>query len=216
MKLIWLLILSLIKLSFEEKDFKNYGYVGRSSPKTITYSQYSYCVYVDMSNFSGHITLHVKVTVKNGYFNSNEMYYGSYHSSPSIEKYYTLKQYETVDSYESGTKRGNKYDYYTQHYYISVNTLYDYYFFSIPSFEGDEVVIEIEPSGITVGAIVGITIGGLIFIVLVIYFIYRYRRKKNNLSSEPIEITQPIPTYTPPMNEYAPTMSPTYPTTGVY
>ena len=203
MKLKCLLFLLFLDFSFEAKNFINYGLVELNSPKTIKGN--GYCVYIDYSKIENHLKVHVKVTVKNGYFTENNMYYGGYQYIPSEGYEYSISSSKNIDSNEFGTKSGNYYDYYTQHYYIRIENYASgikYYFFSIPNFYGDYVEIEISTSGITIGAIIGIVFAGFFVSTLIIVIFCVRKKKKTGYNSSAIEATQLNPVNTSPMNEY--------------
>ena len=200
MKLKWFLSLLFLNFSFESKNFISYGTIELNSPKKITNN--GYCVYTDYSNIEDYLKVHIKVTVKNGYFTENNIYYGGYQYTPSEGLEYSISTSETIDSNESGTKSGSNYDYYTQHYYIRIENYESsikYYFFSIPAFSGDYVEIELSTSGITIGAIIGIVFAGFFVSTLIIVIVCVRIKKKTGYNSSAIEATQP---YTSPMNEY--------------
>ena len=100
MKLI--LLLCLYILTFEQtvtvtkKGEAEYGVA-----KTITNN--GNCVFVDLRNFRGS-KIRANVTVKNGRFNENKMYWGGYYIYPEIEGEYILKVYEYYSSIEYGKK----------------------------------------------------------------------------------------------------------------
>ena len=143
MNLILILILLFFDFSSEFDIFTTYGYLKRGEIKRI--SGNGYCIYIDLSEFIGLHTIYIKITVKNGFFKENNIYFGGYDTPPKFGKEFTLPLCETYDSYDYVNNYGTYYDYYTLHYYLSVNTLFGYYLFSIPSYYGDFVEIEYNP-----------------------------------------------------------------------
>ena len=153
LKLIWILIFSIFILT-EQLTVENIGKLEKNIPKIINYNKK--CIYVDLDEFSGS-SLKVKVTVKNGNFLEKIMYYGGYNYLPTYGDDYKLNVYENYDSEENGYQTN------TLYFYISPSSLFDYVFLAIPKFEGEQVEIEWDSHGLSIGAIVGIVVS-IIFV----------------------------------------------------
>ena len=189
MKLIWLLIFCVFSFT-TQLAVTNEGKVSKKTPKIITSN--NVCVYADLDEFSGS-SLKVKVTVKNGYFDENIMYWGGYNDLPVDGDKYQLKVYEDYDSEEKGNNST------TLYFYITPSSLFDYVFLAIPEFSNGEVEIEWDSHGLSVGALIGIVIA-IIFVILIIIFLYI---KKRRLASVKPLMAPPVqPTYIPPVEPY--------------
>ena len=53
-----------------------------------------------------------------------------------------------------------------------------YFVFSIPSFKGDYIEIQIDTSGISIWGIIGIIVAAIVIIVIIIYLIRYYKKRK--------------------------------------
>ena len=189
LKLIWLLIFCIYEIN-SELTATNVGKLEKNTPKIIKLMKK--CVYVDLDEFSGS-SLKVKVTVKNGYFDENIMYWGGYNDLPVDGDKYQLKVYEDYDSEEKGNNST------TLYFYITPSSLFDYVFLAIPEFSNGEVEIEWDSHGLSVGALIGIVIA-IIFVILIIIFLYI---KKRRLASVKPLMAPPVqPTYIPPVEPY--------------
>ena len=190
MKLI--LLLCLYILTFEQTvTVTNKGEAEYGVAKTITSN--GNCVFVDLRNFRGS-KIRANVTVKNGRFNENKMYWGGYYIYPEIEGEYILRVYEYYSNIEYGKKIGDNYDAYTYIFKISKNSYFNYAFLAIPNFNGDKVLIECTSTGLSLLGIMLVILGVIIFIVILITVIYYIRKKRSryNPPSEPImSPTQP-------------------------
>ena len=91
------------------------------------------------------------------------------------------------------------------HFYLSIESKYNYYYFAFPDYEGNNIEIFCTTSGISV----------FIIILLLIFRYFKKRRIAND--PYPIEITQPNLGYTPPPETYLnPVQPPSYPPEMVY
>ena len=209
MKLIWILIFYFFNYSLNA----SYEYIKKDETKLIT-ERYAY---IETSEFSGYSTIHIKATVKNGYFQSKDLYYGKSNEKYSYYDSYNLNSQIYYDSSEYGNYYGPNYDYYTMHFYLSIESKYKYFYFAFPDYEGNNIEIFCTTSGISVGVTWAIVLGVIVFIIILL-LIFRYFKKRRIANDPyPIEITQPNLGYTPPPETYLnPVQPPSYPPEMVY
>jgi len=202
MKLIWLLIFCVFSFT-TQLAVTNEGKVSKKTPKIITSN--NVCVYADLDEFSGS-SLKVKVTVKNGDFLAKIMYWGGVYYQPTNQiGVYILNVYKNYDSEE---KENNST---TLYFYISPSSKYDYVLLAIPHFKGQQVEIEWDSHGLSVGAIVGIVFSIVVVVFVVIFVFYRKRRLA---AAQPVMSPSIQPTYIPPVQPvYSQNVSPNYPQT---
>ena len=137
------------------------------------------CILIYGEEFSGYFSFYVKASVKNGYFSYNIISYDGYAIHPHNGSEYILTQFKLKDEEEHGKAIGSKYyEYYTLRYYIPKHMLSPYFVFSIPSFKGDYIEIQIDTSGISIWGIIGIIVAAIVIIVLIIYLIRYYKKRK--------------------------------------
>ena len=209
MRLIWILIFYFFNYSLNA----SYDYIKKDETKSIT-ERYAY---IETSEFSGYSTIHIKATVKNGYFQSKDLYYGKSNEKYSYHDSYNLNSQLIYDSSEYGHYYGPNYDYYTMYFYLSIESKYKYYYFAFPDYEGNNIEIFCTTSGISVGVTWAIVLGVIVFIIILL-LIFRYFKKRRIANDPyPIEITQPNLGYTPPPETYLnPVQPPSYPPEMVY
>ena len=195
MKLI--LLLSFCILTFE-LTVTNKGEIFNGVTKTINSN--GYCVFADVDRYSGSY-IRAKVTVKNGRFNEDIMYWGGYFSKPSTGTDYGLNVYETYSSSEYDSKiGGDNYNTFTYTFKITRNTFYNYIFLAIPRFSGDYVDIQCTSGGLSIVAIAFIIIGCIaLFIILISIIIYMKKRRNASYTAPVVTINSP--TYTPPSQQ---------------
>ena len=209
MRLIWFLTFFFFKYSLNA----SYEYIKKDETKLIN-ERYAY---IETSEFSGYSTIHIKATVKNGYFQSNELFYGKSNEKFTYYDSYDLTHQISSDSTEYGYYYGPHYDYYTMHFYLSIESKYDYYYFSFPDYKGDNIEIFCTTSGISVGVTWAIVIGIIVFIIIILLIFRYFKRRRIANDPYPIEITQPNIGYTPPPETYLnPVQPPSYPPEMVY
>ena len=193
MSLFLALILYLLTFSNEEYTRDNTCYIDEFIHKDVLKTIKDSCFYLDLNEFSGYTRVKVKLTVKNGYFTEDKLYYGGYYSKPSSYYKYELNGYVTYDSSSYGPKNEEGYDYHTLIFTFAKGGL-DYMFVKVPDYNGGYTDIECTTAGLTTGAVAGIVIASLVVVgVTVSFIVYRYR--KRNLLYAP---TTPA-VYTPPL-----------------
>ena len=191
MRLTLALVLCFLAFTNASRTCSINKYVPKDEPTNVS----SNCFYIKLDEFSGYTRVKLKVTLKDGYFNEDIMYYGVYYYKPDSWNSYKLNVYENVDSKSYGTKIGNNYDYYTM-YFTFPKLSFDYMFFYIPEYYAEMnnyVEIECTTSGISIGAIVGIVAAVVIIISVVVFIIYRKRKLSNTVIVPPTQVL-----YTPP------------------
>ena len=191
-----MLLLSFYILTFE-RTVTNKGEITYGEQKTINSN--GYCVFVDVSKFSGY-SIRANVTVKNGRFRESYMYWGGYYSHPNTGTDYVLSAYDYYSSSEYDQKIGDNYNTFTYIFKIRRNTLFNYIFLAIPDFYGDQVLIECTSSGLSVIAIVFIVIGCVAIFIILISWIIIMKKKRNAIYNSP-EVTINSPTYSPPAQQ---------------
>ena len=196
MKLIYLLIIGLFHLSFGEKydvliDISKTNYI-----TTISKSQ---CVYIDTYEFEKQTEIGVKVTVYNGSFREDIMYYiGSntipFDVNPTVYENYDSSSYS---GYDFGF---NNFLHFT--YYFKIPKANERYLFvSIPEFfiESDGYVEIGIGAPFPIWAIILIVLGGVIVISIIIIVIICYIRKSRTRNST---LPSSEPLYYPSNNSY--------------
>ena len=199
MILICLLILNFFNFSFElVRTCRNYEYLSKGSTKRFNY--WDYCILIYSEEFSGYFSFHVKVNVANGYFYHKILSYDGYAIPPQNGVEYFLTEFKMNDEEEYGKSIGNQhYDYNTLHYYVPKNRLSPYFIFSIPSFEGDYIDIQIETSGISIWGIIEIIVAAIVIMFIIIYIILYYKKRQivnvlqQNQENPPNQPNQPNP-----------------------
>ena len=184
MKLI--LFLCLYIFTFETVTVINKGELEYGISKKITSN--GNCIFVDYDRYKGS-TIRANVTVKNGRFAENRMWWGGYNSYPGNGGEYILKVNELYSSYESGQKIGDNYETFTYIFY------------------GDYVLIECTSGGLSLTAIAFIVIGCIALMILLISIIIYIRKKRARYNPPTAPVTQPTyisPTqqvYSPPVQQ---------------
>ena len=191
MILIWLIFLNFFNFSFElMRTCRNYEYLPKGSTKRFNY--WDCCILIYGEEFSGYFSFYVKASVKNGYFSYNIISYDGYAIHPRNGTEYILTQFKMKDEEEQGKAIGNKYyEYYTLHYYIPKHMLSPYFVFSIPSFKGDYIEIQIDTSGISIWGIIGIIVAAIVIIVIIIFLIRYYKKRKMINAHQQNQANQP-------------------------
>ena len=212
MKLI--LFLCLYIFTFETVTVINKGELEYGVAKKITSNDN--CIFIDYDKYKGRL-IRANVTVKNGRFNENRMWWGGYYTYPGNGGEYILKVNEYYSSSEYGQKIGDNYDTFTYIFKISKNSYFSYAFLAIPNFYGDYVLIECTSSGLSIFAIVFIVIGCISFIIILISIIFYIRKKRGSYNPPIAPATQPAyvspvqQVYSPPVQQvYAPPPQQTY------
>lgn len=202
MKLI--LFLCLYIFTFETVTVINKGELEYGISKKITSN--GNCIFVDYDRYKGS-TIRANVTVKNGRFAENRMWWGGYNSYPGNGGEYILKVNELYSSYESGQKIGDNYETFTYIFKISKSSYFNYAFLAIPYFYGDYVLIECTSGGLSLTAIAFIVIGCIALMILLISIIIYIRKKRARYNPPTAPVTQPTyisPTqqvYSPPVQQ---------------
>lgn len=172
MKFVNVLLLSFLAFTLEQKSCYIEKYVRIDTPTTVS----SKCFYLDLSEFSGYLNLMARVTVKNGHFTEERMYYGGYYSTPSSWSPYTLNVYSSLDSEDYSNRYGS--DYGSQTYYFKVPTLdFTHMFLRVPDHNYGDIEVECTTSGLNYGAIVAIVAVAIIVIGVPVGIYVRHRRR---------------------------------------
>ena len=207
MKLTFLLILGLLNLCvvYGAGYYFNYlSYLSKSGVVTISYYKRASdnFIYLDMSEFSGDSTIDLRITVYDGYFSDNVMYYGGFDDKPNGS---SVKLYEYKSSSSStSTSYGFFYYYDEFSYYFKIpKPPQKYLYVSIPNYISYTYgYAEVKISSLNVGLIVGIVIGVAVVVGVVIFLVIFFRRRRfvSNPNSGYVPQTN---VYTPPTTAYA-------------
>ena len=139
MKLIFLLILAILKSSIQSSSCTVYGQITKS--KSLNVGNNGYCVYLDTNEFDSKTdVIEIYVTAYNGLFKEFYMYHGSTNTQPysgqgvslSSSKYYDhssysndyTSYYDKITYYFKIPKTNNRY------LYLSIPNFWVYYGFS--------------------------------------------------------------------------------------
>ena len=200
MRLKSILIICLFSL-FKQKTFEKYGQLKKDSSLSINYT--NYCVYIELQEFKWFNDIKIKITVKNGIFDENILYFLWYNLSPAEQNIFQINNFIKNDSYSSGNYNGKYYDYYILYYTIKKNSDYSYLFIGIPQFSEPNSYVEIEcsASGISIYIIIIICLVAVIFtisiIIIIIYIKARKLKKNENNELSPEGEPPNNPNYTP-------------------
>ena len=119
MKLIFFLILAFLSFSIEYKKYYVYGSITKTKSLTITQFKNNYCVYLDTNEFDSDIkNIEIYITIYNGKFTENEMYYESTNTPPYTGQSKELYNNIPFDHSSYSTYYYNYYDDFTYYFKI--------------------------------------------------------------------------------------------------
>ena len=186
MKFLLLLILPIASISFGGAMLKCYKEEKLEKKGSFNATTSYTVLYLD-NDFSGDC-LYFEVTVYNGYFYYNDqIYYGFrneiFGDEISSNNFVFLDS--STESYNSEkiNYHDGVYDKLTAYYKIPRKEGYKYVYFYYPVFKGNYLIVKNVVS-ISGGAIAGIVLGSIAFLIILIAIIclIRIKRRKNNIS----------------------------------
>ena len=231
MKFLFLLILPIASISFGGASVKCYKETKLEKNGSFNTTTSYTALYLD-NDFSGDY-LSFEVTVYNGYFEYNDKIYYGYRNQifgDEISSYHFIYLDSSTESYNSEkiNYHNGVYEKLTTYYRIPRREGYKYVYFYYPIFTGNYLIVKNVVS-ISGGAIAGIVLGSIAFLIILIAIIcfIRIKRRKNNISYSSSGYSSkmaenicpnntPMPSNYPPPSDFNsdfPPYQPNYPST---
>ena len=211
MNLLFLIILMFFHLSKGKNQCNLLGPLKRGISQNIEGS--GYCIYLYNLEYEDKEEIELKVTIYNGYFTEDAIYYGKSNYTFNKRDPLYLPKEKKFNSSNYGNYLNDTYYNYFTYYFIIEKFKANYTHISLPRFVVSEKgYIEVsvyklveKDDSFPIWAIITIVIGGVVLLAILILVIIHFtkKNKNKNFDSNPVnDNSKPINDFTPNVNIY--------------